>query len=314
MSAVEVIDLSVRYGRSEALTDINLDLREGEVLAVLGMNGSGKSTLLRAMLGLIAPANGTVLHFGESATVEARRRMGAVFDEPAHWDRLTGWENAYFFSRSYGMSDADARERLDRLFSWAGLANKRDKAVGTYSYGMRRKLAIVEALAHRPDVLFMDEPTMGLDHVSLLALNQALRSMASEGGSVLATTNDLAEASAVADRICVLHQGRLMAIGAPGDLLAPLKKAMQVEVRLTRPIRIEALGAIGGVKEIAAGEGERTLHFYLRSDGESTEAVLGRIVARLGDSGGSVEHIAVKRPDLGYLLTELSRGGENALP
>jgi ABC-type multidrug transport system ATPase subunit len=312
MSMVETEGLEVKLGGNDVLVDITFQLNPGEVLVVLGMNGAGKSTLLKTLLGLIPPVKGSIRHFGKPISREARRKIGAAFDEPSHWDRLTGWENAYFFSRSYGMTDSDARERLNKLFTWTGLDGQKDKVVEAYSYGMRRKLSIIEALAHQPEVLFLDEPTMGLDHTSLQALNIKLGDMASDGRSVLVTTNDLIEASAIADRVCVLHQGRLMAIGTPGELLGSLVKGVRMEVRLIRPIPMDVWGTIDGVEDPTLGEDPRVVNFRTRSEGGQPEVVLARLASRMNEIGGSVESISVRSPDLGFLMAELSKRGDHA--
>src|SRR3712207_9457103 len=151
---------------------VSLAVDSGEILGLLGPNGSGKSTLLRILSTAMEPDSGT-FRLGEIDGVKEKRavraRMGLMVDRPTHYGDLSGWANAYFFARSYGMEEGKAQSVLAELFGYFGLEEYRDDKVKTYSYGMGKKLALIEAMAHGPELLLLDEPSLGLDYTSQLA-------------------------------------------------------------------------------------------------------------------------------------------------
>jgi ABC-type multidrug transport system ATPase subunit len=310
MNVVSVSDLAVSYGRTLALDGITFTMPPGELLVVLGMNGSGKTTLMKAVAGLLPLARGSVQLFQGVPLRQAHARIGAVFDEPVHWDVLTGWENAVFFARSCGLSEGETEDRLRELFNWAGLWGKRGDPASSYSYGMRRKLTLIESLVHRPELLFLDEPSMGLDHVSRLALYRALKKLVEEGRSVMVTTNDLHEASALADRICVLNKGRLAAIAIPGDLMSMIDQAAQVRVAFALPVDLAKLEGVRGVGRVDTTDpaGGRSVTFLVSSARDGMDNVLARIVERSAAVGAGIVEVKVERPDLGQVLLKLSEG------
>jgi ABC-2 type transport system ATP-binding protein len=280
------------YGKIKALEEVKLEVQEGEIFVLLGPNGSGKSTLLRILATLLPPDQGRVHLFGKGGREywpEARERIGVLFDHTAHWDRLTGYENAWFFARSYGLSSREAHSRLGDLFQWAGLWEKRDDAVATYSYGMRRKLALIEALAHRPKLLLLDEPSMGLDYVSRLALYGFLEEEVRKGTTVVLATNDVHEAALLAQRVALLHWGRILATGEPVALVASLKALTRVELRVAAPLPLAPLREIEGVERVGVDEGGEDgvqLQFLARSGREVLARIVNEVVER-GESFGA---------------------------
>jgi ABC-type multidrug transport system ATPase subunit len=211
-AAITARGLTRVYSSRRGCFDVDLDVDGGEVVALMGINGSGKSTLLSVLSTAEQPTSGEVRWFGEAATPgpALRRRLGVVGDAPIHFDELTGEQNAYFFARQYGVARDTATSRLDELLAWAGLETSRDLRVEEYSLGMRRRLSIIEALLHAPDLLLMDEPTLGLDHIGAGDLADRLRQEAARGAALVLSTNDAALAERVCDRVLFLHQGRVV--------------------------------------------------------------------------------------------------------
>jgi ABC-2 type transport system ATP-binding protein len=198
--------------------DVSLAVGAGEILGLLGPNGSGKSTLLRVLSTAIAPDSGA-FRIGGADGVEERRRvrakMGLMVDRPTHYGDLSGWANAYFFARAYGMEEGKATGTLAELFDYFDLAEYRDDRVKTYSYGMGKKLALIEAVAHGPEVLLLDEPSLGLDYTSRLAYQKKIRELAGAGTAIVLASNQVDEVEALCDRVVFLHRGRLVAEGTP---------------------------------------------------------------------------------------------------
>jgi ABC-2 type transport system ATP-binding protein len=198
-----------RHATGRGLFGVSLAVARGEILGVLGPNGSGKSTLVRVVSTLEPPTAGRVAWFGaaDRRSPRVRGRIGVALDVPAHLDRLTGLQNARFFAAGYGVPAGAAGRRLDALFAWAGLQAARDLPVGEYSLGMRRRLGLIEALCHRPDLLVLDEPSLALDEHGELDLADELRRQAARGAAVLLATNDAPLARAVCDRSLTLDLG-----------------------------------------------------------------------------------------------------------
>src|ERR687883_559183 len=221
------------------VSKVSLEIQPGEVFGLLGPNGSGKSTLLRVLSTALAPDNGTFRVGGADGLEEkrkARAKMGLMVDRPTHYGDLTGWGNAYFFARSYGMEEGKAKGALAELFDYFGLAEYRDDKVKTYSYGMGKKLALIEAMAHGPEVLLLDEPSLGLDYTSQLAYQKKLRELAGAGVAVLVASNQVDEVEALCDRVAFLHRGKLVAQGTPEDLVSSLRGVRRLVATLRNPV------------------------------------------------------------------------------
>lgn len=318
MSAGDVLaldDVGRSFGSIAALRGVTLAADKGEVIGLLGGNGSGKSTLLRLMAGLLRPDSGAIAWWGRSPLDRTSfREIGVLFDHLGHWDPLTGYENAWFFARSYGLAPDVVRERLDVLFDRFGLRERQDDPVATYSFGMRRKLAIIEALAHAPRLLLLDEPSMGIDYHARLTLYTLLQDAASSGTTVIFASNDMHEAAALATRVALLKDGRVIAAGAPPVLIRSLDRAVRIEIRLASPIppdRLRGIPGVEGVGEATDGEGAPLLRVLGRADsgGGSTSALLARVVTGVADQGGRITGIEVNPPTLGDVFLQSAGEG-----
>lgn len=306
-----------RYPGITALAGVSVTAGTGEIVGLLGSNGSGKSTLLAMIAGLIPPDAGIIRLFGNEVTPEDRgrlRRIGMLFDHSAHWEQLSGWDNAYYFARSYGIPAGDATASLLDLFASFALDARRDDPVASYSYGMRRKLALIEALSHHPDLVLLDEPSMGLDFRTRIVLHELLRSRAAEGATVLFATNDVFEAEALAGRVLLLSQGRVVAAGAPVELVRSLGICTTIELRLGSPIPVDPLSRIAGVEGISVigdtGEGFR-VRMLARDQGAggNSPGLVADIAAAVSASGGILLGIECIEPNLGDVLLRTSGGG-----
>ena len=215
--------LTYRYpsGR-RGVEAVDLEARPGEVVALLGPNGSGKSTLLRLLATELRPGAGRLELLGRvpsRRTVALRRRLGVAPDVPVHLDVLSGRHNVVLFGRAAGLGSREARERADALLERLGLAEDAAAPAGAYSHGMRRKLLLAQALVHEPDLLLLDEPTLGLDPPSREALLDLLRERAGTGAATVVASNDLPFVWELAHRVAFLHRGRKVAGGTPAELL-----------------------------------------------------------------------------------------------
>ncbi|ROO88872.1 ABC-2 type transport system ATP-binding protein [Actinocorallia herbida] len=223
--------LHKRYGDTHALRGLDLEIERGRVCGVLGPNGAGKSTAVRILATLADPTEGRARVAGfdvvrESA--EVRRRIGLAGQAAAVDEYLSGRENLHMFGRFHHLSRRDARRRADELLERFGLADAADRPVGGYSGGMRRRLDLIASLVVRPEVLFLDEPTTGLDPRSRGEIWDAVRELVADGTTVLLTTQYLDEADQLADDIAVIDHGKVIARGTPDRLKAEIGTRLDV--------------------------------------------------------------------------------------
>jgi ABC-2 type transport system ATP-binding protein len=232
------------FGLVTALDEVNLPLDRGEVVALLGPNGAGKTTLVRALLGLIAPTRGDVRLWGQRPTASAaRRRVGAMLQVSRVPDMLTPREQVHLFSSYYG-TPVPVAETLET----AGVEAFADRRFGELSGGQRQRVHFALAICGNPDLLFLDEPTVGLDVEARRAFWTGVRTMIARGTTVLVTTHYLEEADAVADRIVILHQGRVVADGAPRAIK---QRVATRRLRFTSTLDEATLRAIYGVRAVS---------------------------------------------------------------
>jgi ABC-2 type transport system ATP-binding protein len=237
-----------RYGATVALRDLSLAVQEGEVFSLLGHNGAGKTTTVRIINGLLAPESGTVCVFGQSPLTEGasvRRRTAVLTESPTLDERLTARETLQAFAAMYDVPPAESRPRIDTLLDEFGLADRATDRVGGFSRGMKQRLSLARALVHDPDLLFLDEPTAGLDPVATHQLHDTVRKMArTRGRTVVLCTHNLVEAQALSDRVAVLGGGALLALGTPAELARRISPRMEVTIEIDPARHAEALALI----------------------------------------------------------------------
>ena len=224
-------DLRYAYGERLAVDGVSFTLTRGEVLGFLGPNGAGKSTTIKMLIGLLRPKGGRIEVIGKDLAhhrAEIQARIGVVFEEKNLYPNLTGRENLVFFARLFGRRDVD----LDGLLERVGLATRGRDRVSGYSKGMRQRLTVARALLNSPEVLFLDEPTDGLDPVSARSIREVIREEARRGAAVLLTTHDMYEADELSNRVAFIDDGRILALDAPEQLkLAHGTRSVRVQVR-----------------------------------------------------------------------------------
>ena len=213
---IELIQLTKRYGRFTAVDGIDLTIPRGELYGLLGPNGAGKTTTMRMIAGILQPSSGTVRIAGidiQAQPLVAKAHLGFIPDRPFVYDKLTGAEFLRFVAGLYGQGGKLIERRIDELLELFELDAWKDELTETYSHGMRQKLIISSALVHRPDVIVVDEPMVGLDPKSARLLKDLLREFVTRGGTVLMSTHTLEIAEAMCDRIAIVHGGRIAAEG-----------------------------------------------------------------------------------------------------
>jgi ABC-2 type transport system ATP-binding protein len=214
--------VTIRYGDAVAVESLSLEVSAGEVFGLLGPNGSGKSSTLGAIAGDVPLASGEVRVRGLSLCEDPlayRRQLGLVPQELAFYEELSARDNLLFFGRLYGLRGGELRERVAGALEFVQLAPQADRPAHTYSGGMQRRLNLACALLHRPSLLLLDEPTVGLDIQSREAIFASLRRLRDLGTALVFTTHHLAEAEQLCDRVGIVDRGKLLAAGSVADLL-----------------------------------------------------------------------------------------------
>ncbi len=220
-AAVEVAHVRHRYGERQALGDVSFTVNRGEIFGLLGPNGGGKTTLFRIASTLMLPGGGTVRIFGADVVAQpaaARREMGVVFQAPALDTRLTVVENLRHQGHLYGLHGADLAGRIRDALARVRLDDRGDDIVGRLSGGLQRRVELAKALLHRPALLILDEPSTGLDPSARRDVWQHLQALRDRDGTTIMLTTHLMDEGASCDRVAILHEGRLVAMGTPEDL------------------------------------------------------------------------------------------------
>lgn len=293
--------VSYDYGSgAPSVSGVDLEVRTSEIVAVIGPNGAGKSTLLRLMTGRLPPSEGTVERPPGRIGTDGRATLGYGGEESAHFEPLSGFENACFFARASGLGRKAAAAAVSEHFELLGLSDHASNPVSTYSHGNRRKLLLVEALAHRPVFLVLDEPTSGLDASSRDATARLLTGRRQEGGGVLMVSHDLEFVMDLADRIVFLHEGSLVATGRPHELVSsivgPLTRFdITLDERPTRPI------ASFGPKVVLVEDGDEIVLETSRG-----QAALPDICAALVAAGARMSGIVVRDAGLAEVFRRVT--------
>ncbi|HUZ02789.1 MAG TPA: ABC transporter ATP-binding protein [Thermomicrobiaceae bacterium] len=287
---IETHHLTKRYTETVAVDDLSLEVPSGGVFGLLGPNGSGKTTTISMLLGLVWPTSGTIRLF-ESATLGVHpndlRRVGAIVESPAFYPYLSGRANLRYFA---GIGDNGGKAELDRLLARVGLGDAADRRFQTYSMGMKQRLGIAYALLGNPDLVFLDEPTNGLDPAGVAEVRELIRGLGTDGRTVILSSHLLGEVQQVADRVAILSRGRLIAQGSVEELLRG-REALRLHT--TDDARATSiLSALPTVTGVVANDGALTVNAPLDRAWELSRALAEEqvYVAEMAPIQTSLEH------------------------
>jgi ABC-2 type transport system ATP-binding protein len=275
MSVVEVTDLRRTYRTStgifrrhevetEAVRGVSFEIGEGELFGLLGPNGAGKTTTIKMLITLLIPTSGSARILGYDVVSDARKvrqRIGYVFGgDKGLYERISALDNLRYFAELYSVEPRLQKPRIHELLELVGLSGRENERVEGYSRGMRQRLHIARGLLHDPPVVFLDEPTIGVDPVGARELRHTIRSLTEAGKTVLLTTHYMFEADALCDRIAVINHGRLIAEGTPKDLKSNVsrRKVVEVEAFGVSPETVETLRGISGMESVTVEDRDHT--------------------------------------------------------
>ncbi len=305
LSAITTEGLVRSFDGQTAVDGLDLDIREGEIYGFLGPNGAGKSTTVRVLCTLLAPTAGRATVAGHDVASEpgqVRLRIGVALQDAALDPKQTGEELLRLQGRLYGLSRGEIDQRLEELLELVDIGDAVRRPISTYSGGMRRRLDLAAALVHNPDVLFLDEPTTGLDPVSRARVWEEVRRLNEElGMTIFLTTQYLEEADELADRVGIINEGRLVAEGTPADL----KRSIGDDVIVARvegdaATALACLADVPGVEAVDASGGEVVV---TAADGAAT---IGPIAVALNSAGIALRDLTLRTPTLDDVFLELT--------
>ena len=237
--AIEVHDLAKRFGEVEAVSGASFTVNSGEIFGFLGPNGAGKTTTINMLTGLARPMGGRIAYFGRDYTAnikKAQHLMGIVSDESNLYPEMTGFDNLCFCASLYGIGRKEREQRAHELLESFGLADAGNRKFAGYSRGMKRRLTIAAGIIHRPQILFLDEPTSGIDVASARQIRKLASNLKTAGTTVFLTTHYIEEAERLCDRIAFIVEGKIVRVGATSELLRQTKDEHIIELTLTKPI------------------------------------------------------------------------------
>jgi ABC-2 type transport system ATP-binding protein len=284
----------------EAVRGVSFEIEKGELFGLLGPNGAGKTTTIKMLITLLIPTSGSARVLGHDVVKDARevrKRIGYVFGgERGVYERLSGYDNLRYFAELYGVPAKIQKQRIEDLLELVGLKGREQERAEGYSRGMKQRLHVARGLLHDPEVLFLDEPTIGLDPVGARELRATIASLTDAGKTILLTTHYMFEADALCDRIAVISQGEIVATGTPGQLKSRVESGSvtEVEVYGVPDETVERLRKLEGVLAVWVEEREQAqvLSVQTRADVQLTAAILGHL------NGANVGRVSHREPTL----------------
>jgi len=303
--AIQVSDLSKAFGDVQAVTAVSFEVQEGELFGLLGPNGAGKTTTINMLTGLARPDRGSITIGGIDCTEDvkaAQHLVGVVPDESNLYPELTGTQNLTFCASLYGIAKREREARARHLIDQFGLTDAADRKFAGYSKGMKRKLTIAAGIIHQPPILFLDEPTTGIDVASARQIRQLIASLNEKGTTILLTTHYIEEAERLCGRIAFIVQGRIVRMDRVSDLLQPLqrKHVAVIDLSETIPVDIEVLAST-----FPEAHFETLRPGTIRVE-SGTKLAVGPIVRFLEEAGVEVAEARRVRPSLEEVFVKIT--------
>ena len=266
--AIKMLDLHKDFGEVYAVQGVNLEIQKGEIFSLLGPNGAGKSTTISMLSGLLEPTKGDALIMGHSITkepIKAKEAIGVVPQEIALYDDLTARENLMFWGRMYSLSGSELKTRVDEVLEVIQLTDRQKSKVSTFSGGMKRRTNIGVALLHKPKILFMDEPTVGIDPQSRRNILDNVKELNQEGMTILYTTHYMEEAQELSDHIGIIDHGKVIANGTHEELVKQVGEYDRIDLQLTDypDTLLEEWRGLPGVESVAPNGESNTVRLLV---------------------------------------------------
>ncbi len=301
---IELKSLTKKFKGITAVDDLNLTIEGGQIFGLLGPNGAGKSTTISLIATLLKPTAGTILYRGADIVAKPQliqKKIGFVPQEIALFEDLSGLDNLKFWGGAYGLAGANLKERIADVSEIIGIADRLKDRVRGYSGGMKRRLNIGAALLHQPELLIMDEPTVGIDPQSRNHILEAVKQLNAGGVSVIYTSHYMEEVEAICSRIAIIDKGKVIAQGSKAELIARLGESATIILTLAeaKPTLVDALSAHAAIDDIAINQNQLTLHCQ-------TSTAVGDVLNSATAAGCVVQNVTVEQPNLETLFLSLT--------
>lgn len=311
MPRIEADALTKRFGSLTAVDRLSFDVKEGEVFGLLGPNGAGKTTTVRMLACLILPSEGSGRVGGHDIikdSMKIREIVGILTENPSLYDRLTPYENMSFFAQAYGLSDQQQRRnRIRELLDFFNLWERRNDKVGTFSKGMKQKLAIARTLVHEPPILLLDEPTSGLDPESAKEIRDLISGLSQrKNHTILLCTHHLEDAERLCSRVMIINRGSRIIIGTPQELRnrTSNKTAIEISLKVYDLRLVQAVEEVEQVSEVTVDKSRGRLVITAEDPDNSTPEIVRRIVY----SGGEILSVSIVQPSLEEAYLKFVKG------
>jgi ABC-2 type transport system ATP-binding protein len=304
---LEVQKLVKQYGDFTAVKGISFDIKEGEIFSLLGPNGAGKTTTISVLSTLYSPTSGDAIIGGHSIAREpmaVKQLIGVVPQEIALYEDLTARENLIFWGQMYGLSGKSLNSRVDEVLEQIDLTDKAKNRVKTYSGGMKRRVNIGVGLLHKPRLLFMDEPTVGIDPQSRRSILDTVKDLNRQGMTVLYTTHYMEEAQELSDRVGIIDHGDLIALGTQKELTQQVGETETLILHVAESDDAQALAkSLSGIKDVLeANAGDHEVSVIARE----AEDVLAGVVTKANERGVRIRSIDIREPNLETVFLHLT--------
>lgn len=300
--AIEMVDLCKQFGSFVAVDHLSLTVPQGEIFGLLGPNGSGKTTTINMVSGLSTPSSGSVRVMGHEVhrnTRKVHQLLGAVPQETALYEELSAWDNLDFHADLFGIPRREKKARITNILELVQLVERKNSRVGTFSGGMKRRLALGRALLHDPQLIYLDEPTLGVDVQARRAIWDYILSLREQGKTVLITTNYLEEAQVLCGTLAIIDRGKLIAVDTP-DHLKQTYGGSVIELDVVHPQDVSAeLRALQGVSEVQ----QEGTHIKVTTQG--VERIVPQVV-NIVSQENELRDIAVREPNLDEIFLRLT--------
>ncbi|HAX69366.1 MAG TPA: export ABC transporter ATP-binding protein [Anaerolineae bacterium] len=304
---LEVQNLVKKYGDFAAVKGISFNIKEGEIFSLLGPNGAGKTTTISMLSTLYAPTSGDATIAGHSVSREpmaVRNAIGVVPQDLALYEDLTAKENLLFWGQMYGLSGKSLTTRVDEVLEQIDLTDKAKDRVKTYSGGMKRRVNIGVGLLHKPKLLFMDEPTVGIDPQSRRAILDTVKDLNQKGMTVLYTTHYMEEAEELSDRVGIIDHGELIAIGTQKELTQQVGETETLLLHISENDDPEALAAaFKGIKDVQEAS---VINHQVSVIAQSAKDVLAPVIGKANERGIKIHSIDIREPNLEAVFLHLT--------
>ena len=304
---LDVQNLAKNYGDFQAVKGISFNIKEGEIFSLLGPNGAGKTTTISMLSTLYAPTSGDATIAGHSVTKDpmaVRNAIGVVPQDLALYEDLTARENLTFWGQMYGLSGTALKNRVEEVLGQIGLVDKAKDRVKTYSGGMKRRVNIGVGLLHKPKLLFMDEPTVGIDPQSRRAILDTVKDLNKQGMTVLYTTHYMEEAEELSNRVGIIDHGELIAIGTQKELTQQVGETETLVLHISENEDPQALvNSLKGIKEVLEAN---VVNHEISVITPSAKDVLAQVVTKANERGIKINSIDIREPNLEAVFLHLT--------